>query len=262
MCREGINQIGKDLSGAQIQFHFIDQFSFFTGSERRGNVCSLLKQRGLIIFLLAGKFLPMAKTSPGSGGFICFVSITKPTLVGVVKTCNSTSSSQPFWGVRAKSLATGNYMTLICKRCFPADPRVNFARGHRWMHSFPFAGWWKDCGWNSSLEKVMVPKHMHPFTPALRTVALCLVDQKHRGTRPAEPSDILISLHGSALQAVAELKLTSSPWVQHNVLYPWPNQMDHQESSLQVQAQLYCYRRLLLWLAYLPNGTYLVYMRW
>lgn len=42
-CTECINQIGMDLRGAQIQFRFIDQFSVFIGSERRGEMCFLLE---------------------------------------------------------------------------------------------------------------------------------------------------------------------------------------------------------------------------
>lgn len=48
VCTEGINQIEMNLRCAQIQFHFIDQFS--SGSERRGNMCSLLGTKRSYVF--------------------------------------------------------------------------------------------------------------------------------------------------------------------------------------------------------------------
>lgn len=124
MCTEGINQIGMDLRGAQTQFHFIDQFSFFIGSERRDNICSMLETKRSYNIFIGWQILIYSQDVPSSGSFIWFISTTEPTLVGVMKRCNSTSSSQPFWGGRDKSLTIGNYVTVICKGCFTTDPGV------------------------------------------------------------------------------------------------------------------------------------------
>lgn len=130
-----------------------------------------VRNRGLIIFVLVGKFLSISKTSPSSGGFVCLISTTKRTLVEVVKTSNGALSSQPFWGVRDKSLATSNYMMLICK-----DHHRSLSQlcSRSLMKASISICWMVKRLQITQLsgETVLVPKHMHPFTPPFRTTAL------------------------------------------------------------------------------------------
>ena len=56
VCTEGINQMEMDLSGAKIQFHFIDQFSFFIGIKK-GNMSSLLGTKKYYDIFIGWKIL-------------------------------------------------------------------------------------------------------------------------------------------------------------------------------------------------------------
>lgn len=130
-----------DLTGAQTQFHLINQFSFFTDSEIRDNICSLLKTMRSYNIFIDQQILIYIQDILQFWWFHLLHHFHQTNFsVGAVKRCDSTFNFEPFWGIKDKSLAT---MTLICKRYSILHHRSlsQLCSRSLQMHLFPFAAW-------------------------------------------------------------------------------------------------------------------------